>query len=104
LIGIQTILSTLCRRKIRTDFQGILVARPNKGPAFVVNLLSSLTTTVANITDDKNFSLTPEQHVAYSIAALDSFATKSGRIALKAGKPVNTATLAKRRNISATRA
>jgi hypothetical protein len=54
-----------------------------------------MTTDAADITDDENFGIALEQHVTASVAALDTTKTAPGWIHSKAGKPVDTETLAK---------
>jgi hypothetical protein len=53
-----------------------------------------MTTDAADITDDKNFGTTLEQHVTVSVAALDTTKTAPGWIHSKAGKPVDAEMLA----------
>jgi hypothetical protein len=80
-----------------TDYRGVvLLPHPDRGQPFVINALSSMTTDTADITDDKNFGITFEQHVTVSVAALDISKTTPGRIHSKAGKPVDAEMLAKR--------
>jgi hypothetical protein len=79
-----------------TDYRGVLLPRPDMGQPFVINALSSMMTDAADITDDENFGIALESHVVISIATLDTTKTAPGQIHSKAGKPVDTETLAKR--------
>jgi hypothetical protein len=87
-----------------TDYRGVVLPCPDRGQPFVINTLSSMTTDAADITDDENFGIALEQHVAVSIAALDMTKTAPGRIHSKAEKPVDAETIAKRWLIPANRA
>jgi hypothetical protein len=78
-----------------TDYRWVVLPCPDRGQLYVINALSSMTTDVANIADDKSFGLALEQHVTVSIAALDTTKTVPSWIHSKAGKPVDTITLAK---------
>jgi hypothetical protein len=79
-----------------TDYRGVVLPRPDRGQPFVINSLSSMTTDVADITNDKNFGIALDQHVTVSVAALDTTKTAPGWIHSKASKPVDAGTLAKR--------
>jgi hypothetical protein len=79
-----------------TDYRGVFLPRPDRGQPFVINTLSSMMTDAADITNDENFGIALDQHVTVCIAALDMTKTAPGRIHSKAGKPVDTETLAKR--------
>ncbi len=87
-----------------TDYRGVVVPRPDRGQPFVINTLSSMTTDIADITNDENFGIALDQHVTVSIAALDTTKTAPGWIHSKAGKPVDAETLAKGWLIPANRA
>ena len=63
-----------------TDYTGVVLPRPDRGQPFVINALSSMTTDVADITDDENFGIALKQQVTISIAALDTAKTAPGRI------------------------
>jgi hypothetical protein len=87
-----------------TDFRGKTISRPDRGQTFVINSLSSMTSSAIDVTDNENFGLALDLQVTISIAALDTTKTKPGRIHSKAGKPVDAETLAKRWMIPAKRA
>jgi hypothetical protein len=77
-----------------TDYRGVVLPHPDRGQPFVINVLSSMTTDAADITNDENFGIALEQHVTVSVAALDMTKTEPARIDSKAGKPVDAETLA----------
>ncbi len=79
-----------------TDYRGVVLPRPDRGQPLVINALSSMTTDAADITNDENFGIAFDQHVTVSVAVLDTTKTAPGQIHSKAGKPVDTETLAKR--------
>jgi hypothetical protein len=54
-----------------------------------------MTTDATDITDDENFGIALEQHVTVSVATLATTKTMPSWIHSKAGKPVDTETLAK---------
>ncbi len=78
-----------------TDYRGVVLPCPDRGQLFVINVLSSMTTDIADITNDENFGIALDQHVTVSIATLDTTKTAPGQIHSKASKPVEAETLAK---------
>ena len=78
-----------------TDYRGVVLPCPDRGQLFVINVLSSMTTDAADITNDENFGIALDQHVTVSVAALDMAKTAPSRIHSKAGKPVDAEMLAK---------